>query len=120
MTPIDLPGIRSVGDTSTPWPYTSMIAGMPEHPIENITMRDVTIVSYGGEALADALPTPLPENDKAYPSPTLYGWHKALPSHGLLMNHVKGVTLSGISLTTIHPDERPDRYFADVTDLCEV
>ena len=82
-------------------------------------MRDVSIVSYGGEALADALPTPLPENDKAYPSPSLYGWHKVLPSHGLLLNHVKGATLSGISLRTIHPDERPDRYFADVCDLCE-
>ena len=118
-TPIHLPGQRNVDDTTTPWPYTSMVAGMPDHPIENITMRDVSIVSYGGEALADALPTPLPENDKAYPSPSLYGWHKALPAHGLLLNHVKGVTLADISLTTIHPDERPARYFADVSDLYE-
>ena len=119
VTPIDLPGTRTVGETTTPWPYTSMVAGLPGHPIENITMRDVTLISYGGEKLADALVPPLPENDAAYPSPTLYGWHKPLPSHGLLLNHVSGVTLSGLSLRTIHPDERPATYFADVTDLCE-
>ena len=119
VTPIDLPGVRTVGETTTPWPYTSMVAGLPDHPIENITMRDVTLVSYGGEKMADTVPLPLPENDKAYPSPTLYGWHKPLPSHGLLINHAKGVTLSGISLRTIHPDERPATYFADTTDLFE-
>ena len=119
VTPIHLEGVRNVDEETTPWPYTSMVAGMPGYPIENITMRDVTIVSYGGETLATALPTPLTENDKAYPSPTLYGWHKPLPSHGLLLNHVRGVTLSGIDLRTIHPDERPDRYFADVCGLNE-
>ena len=116
---IHLPGVRNVDGSATPFPYTSIVAGMPDHPIENITMRDVSIVSYGGETLADALPTPLVENDKGAPAPWLYGFRKPLPSHGLVLNHVKGATLSGISLRTIHPDERPDRYFADVCDLCE-
>ena len=118
-TPIHLPGQREVGEMTTPFPYTSIVAGIPGHPIEHLTMRDVTLVSFGGERAADALPTPLPENDKAYPSPTLYGWQRPLPAHGLVFNHVKGATLSGISLRTIHPDERPARYFADVLDLCE-
>ena len=116
---IHLAGVRNIDGEITPYPYTSTVAGLPDHPVENITMRDVMIVSYGGETPETALPTPLPENDKAAPSPTLYGWCKPLPSHGLVMNHVKGAQLSGISFSTIHPDGRPATYFADTTDLSE-
>lgn len=116
---IHLAGVRNIDGEITPYPYTSIVAGLPDHPVENITMRDVTIISYGGETMANTVPTPLPENDKAAPSPTLYGWRKPLPSHGLLFNHVKGLTLSGISLRTIHPDERPGAFFADTADIRE-
>ena len=116
---IHLPGVRNIDGEITPYPYASIVAGMPDYPVENITMRDVTLVSYGGEALANALPTPLTENDKGAPAPWLYGYCRPLPAHGLVMNHVKGVTLSGINLRTITPDERPDRYLADVSDLYE-
>ena len=116
---IHLPGVRNVDGEIEPYPYSSIVAGMPEHPIENITMRDITLISYGKETLADTLPTPLTENDKGAPAPWLYGFRRPLPAHGLVMNHVRGVTLSGINLRTLHPDERPDRYFADVSDLYE-
>ena len=119
VTPVHLPGVRSLDGTITPWPYPSIVAGMPGYPVKNVTLRDVTLVSYGGEKQENVLPLPLPENNTVAPSPWIYGWHKVLPAHGLLFNHVDGVTLSGISLRTIHADERPDRYLADVSNLNE-
>ena len=119
VAPIHLPGVRNLDGTITPFPYPSIIAGMPDHPVKNVTLTGVTLISYGGEKQENVLPLPLPENNTVAPSPWTYGWRKVLPAHGLLFNHVDGVTLSGVSLRTIHEDERPATYFADVSHLNE-
>lgn len=118
-TPIRLAGLRSLGDTMKPFPYTSMIAGIPGHPIKNVTMRDVTLFPYGGARASDAIPLPLNENERGYPDASAYGWRKLLPAYGLLMNHVDGARFSNVRIQPIHPDERPERLSFDVLNLFE-
>lgn len=116
-TPINLPGVRVVGDTTTPFEYPSMILGLPDHPIENVLLRDVTLVTYGGECPENALPLPLPERENSYPNPNMFGALRLMPISGLFVRHAKGVRLENVSFRTIHPDTREVTLFEDVEEL---
>ena len=117
-TPIHLPGERNAGTTNIPFEYPSMIVGMSDRPIENVTLSDVTLVTYGGKSLEDALPMPLPEKENAYPNPNMFGPRKLLPVSGLLMRHVRGIKLRNVTMRTLHPDTRPLTLFEDAEDIC--
>ena len=117
-TPINLPGQRLAGETNIPFEYPSMIVGMVGHPIENLTFSDVTLVTYGGRTMAEALPMPLPEREDAYPNPNMFGRKQVLPTCGLLARHVRGVKMHNVTVRTLNPDERPTTLFDDAEDVC--
>ena len=118
-TPISLPGERNAGLTNTPFEYPSMIVGISDRRIENVTLRDVHLVTYGGHTLEEAMPLPLPNRDEAYPNPNMFGPRKLIPVSGLLARHVSGLKLYHVTLETIHPDERPVRLIEDTDNLLE-
>ena len=118
-TPIHLPGERNAGETNTPFEYPSMIVGITGHRIENVTLRDVHLVTYGGHTMEEAMPLPLPSRDEAYPNPNMFGPRKLIPISGLLVRHVSGLKLLGVTLETLHPDERPLRLIEDTDGLVE-
>ena len=111
---IYLPHQQCIGPIATPFPYVPMIMGIPEHPIENLSIRDVTIVMPGGVAAKDALPLPLPEKENGYPDVNMYGWKKHLPAACLFMRHVRGYREKNLVLKTHAPDERPLSIVEDV------
>lgn len=111
-----LPGQQGIGPVCTPFEYASQIEGIADAPIENLTLRDVTIRAAGGLSPEQALPWPLPENDKAYPDVNKYGWDKSLPASVMIMRHVRGLKLDNLVLLTEKPDTRPTLLSADVTE----
>ena len=111
---IYLPGQQNIGPYMTPFPYVPIIAGIPDHPIENLTIRDVSITMPGGVAVRDALPLPLPENETAYPDTKLFGYEKHLPAACMVMRHVHGYREKHLVLRTHKPDERPMAIYEDV------
>ena len=111
---IYLPGQQNIGPSSTPYPYVPIIMGIPDHPIENLMIRDVCITVPGGVAVADALPLPLPEKENAYPDTNMFGWEKPLPAACLMMRHVRGYRERNLVLRTREPDERPLAIYDDV------
>ncbi len=119
-TPIHLPGERNAGETNIPFEYPSMIVGITGHRIENVTLRGVHLVTYGGHTMEEAMPLPLPSRDEAYPNPNMFGPRKLIPISGLLVRHVSGLKLLDVTLETIHPDERPLRLIEDTDGLLEV
>ena len=113
---IYLPGQQFVGPTCHPIPYTPLIAGIPGHPIENVTLRDVTLMMPGGVAEGGYLEMPIPEKDNAYPDVNFNGYRKMLPASCLFTRHVHGLRERNLTLRTYRPDARPTIVRDDVTE----
>lgn len=111
---IYLAGQQQIGPWDTPFPYTPMIMGIPEHPIENLSIRDVTIKMPGGVSAEKALPLPLPEKENGYPDSNMFGWRKHLPAACLLMRHIRGYRERNLVLKTHAEDGRPIAIIEDV------
>jgi len=71
------------------------ISGIPGEYIENVTLRDIRIEFAGGgtreQAKANA-----PERESSYPSGRMFGM---LNAYGLLVRHVRNLTLDGLDLS---------------------
>lgn len=81
----------------------SMIAGIPQHLIEDVKISNVLIQHPGGGTKQDAA-IHLEEKEKAYPEPTMFG---TTPAHGLLIRHAKGIEVSDFKVVTQAPVARP-------------
>lgn len=88
----------------------SILSGVPGHPIEDIQIDNVVMQQVGGGTpeLAHRLP---PENENAYPEPTMFG---ELPATGLFCRHVRNLQVSNFEVQTESADARPAFWLADV------
>nr|MCR5133072.1 glycoside hydrolase [Bacteroidales bacterium] len=87
------------------------IVGIPEIPIENITLRNVEIIYPGGGdsnyAFRGTTPEELesiPEMKDYYPE---FSQFKELPAWGLYIRHAKGIVLENVRLVAGEKDYRP-------------
>jgi polygalacturonase len=78
------------------------IAGLPGHPIEDVTLNNIHLRFDGGGTEEDAS-REVPEKPDSYPESTMFG---TLPSYGLFCRHAKGLRLQNIRLQTSAPDCR--------------
>ena len=88
----------------------AIIAGIPGHPMEDVTLSDVTMVQKGGASAAIAEISP-PEQEREYPEPSFFG---ALPAQGLLIRHARNVAFRNVEITSIQADARPFVWLGDV------
>jgi polygalacturonase len=93
--------------------YASIIAGIPGHPVEDVTLSNIRIGYRGGGTAEDARREP-PEVEDAYPEPSMFG---TLPAHGFFIRHARGIRLRDIVVTTASPDARPPMVLHDVHGL---
>jgi polygalacturonase len=93
--------------------YGGIISGIPGHPIENLTLRDIDITVAGGGTFADSRREVL-ENERGGPGPTMFG---DMPSYGLFIRHVKGLYLENIKLRFEKPDLRPAMVLCHIEKL---
>ncbi len=94
-------------------PVGCSITGLPDHPVENVTLSNIRLSFDGGGTKADAARA-IPERPDAYPESTMFG---TLPSYGFFCRHVKGLTLQDIHLQTATPDHRHALVLDDVEDV---
>lgn len=97
-----------------------ILVGLPDHPIENITLENIRFRSGGGGTMADANPNTLPDLTLEvlkdhWPEYKCFG--RAVPCHGIYAGHVKGLTIRDVNLQVRHADVRPAIVCDDVTDL---
>lgn len=85
--------------------FTSTISGMPDRPLENITLRNARIVGKGGGTpdMAEIVP-PYPEGYQ----PRKLGRR---PAYGLYARHVRNLLLDGATFAFEQPDGRPALVF---------
>ena len=87
----------------------SWICGLPDHPVENVTLRNIRITGPGFAGnLGDS---PIPEMAEAYPDPKNFA--KA-PASCLFIRHARNVTLDHLSFTTTSGDPRSPLFVQDV------
>ena len=73
-------------------------------------ISDVTITHAGGGTASDAA-LKLPEKEKAYPEPSMFG---TTPAQGFYLRHVQGIEMSGIKIECSEQDARPAFVLNDV------
>lgn len=132
--------IRDITATAVDGRFPIIIAGLPDHPIAQITLDNIRISSGGGITLADVAaqadihvnpfflggdepgvtgprdPTAaaVPLRESAYPEPSMFG---LLPAAGLYLRHVTGLSLHNVNIELQSPDERPLVIQDDVDEL---
>lgn len=99
----------------------SGIVGIPELPIENVTLKNVEIIYPGGgnklyayRGTSDEELDSIPEMKDVYPE---FSQFKELPSWGLFIRHAKGITLDNVRLLAGAKDYRPAIVADDVQGL---
>ncbi len=103
--------IRNAGPTGC------SITGLPGHPVENVSLSNITLHHKGGVGFAE-LPTIekalKDEKEKEYPEATMWG---TLPAKGFYVRHARNVQFQNIQVMTESPDARPDYVRVDTEDL---
>jgi len=102
-TNIMLSNIVATGGT-----LASSITGLPDSPIENVSLSDIQIVMAGGGKRAAII---VPEAAGDYPQAPMFG---PLPASGLYTRHVDGLALRNVEFQTAKPDTRPPVVLDDV------
>ncbi|MBE5032466.1 glycoside hydrolase family 28 protein [Gallalistipes aquisgranensis] len=91
----------------------TIIAGIPGHPIENITIEDCDLYLYGSMRNPDLVYADVPEVEKKYPEFDNFG---VCPAYGLYIRHVKGITLKNVDIRFKYTDVRPAVVMDDASD----
>lgn len=86
------------------------MAGIPGHPIEDVKISDIVVMHAGGGTKSDAQRA-VPEEEKKYPEPTMFG---TTPAHGFFVRHVRGLEMDGIKIEHTSSDDRPAFVLDDV------
>ena len=89
------------------------IAGIPDHPVRNVTLENIQLGFEGGEG-RDALAKPVPERAEKYPECKMFG---TLPAWGFYCRHVSGLSLRSVQLRTDQPDLRHAFVCDDAEDV---
>lgn len=93
--------------------FASIIAGLPGHPVEDVKLSNIHITYRGGGTKEDAART-VPENEKNYPEPSMFG---TLPAYGFYIRHARGITMDNVTVRYENREERPAFLFEDVSGL---
>jgi polygalacturonase len=93
--------------------YASIIAGLPESPIEDVRLSNIRIHYKGGGSREDAL-RDVPENEKNYPEPSMFG---VLPAYGFFIRHARGITFDNVEVSFEKEDARSAFLLDDVQNI---
>ena len=90
-----------------------IVAGVPGHPLRDITLDNITIHYEGGGTTEMAATRP---SDRVtdYPEPQNHG---PMPAYGIFVRHVSGLRLSNIDLSYEKPDVRPPLVIEHARDV---
>ena len=89
------------------------ITGLPEHPVENVTLNNIRI-RFDGGGTAQAAARVVPEQEKSYPKGEMFG---VLPAYGFYLRHASGIRLHNLDLALVKADARPALIADDVRGL---
>ena len=80
-----------------------IIAGLLDHPIEDVKIHDLYMDHRGGGNAEQAARIP-EELEKTYPEPTMFG---DIPANGFYVRNVKNIEFTNVEIAWSQPDARP-------------
>jgi hypothetical protein len=89
-----------------------VIAGIPGHCIQNVSLSNIRIRFAGGGRARDL--ADIPEVIEDYPESRMFG---PLPAYGFYFRHVQGLRVQGLDLSYDAPEQRPAIACDDVSRL---
>jgi polygalacturonase len=89
------------------------ITGLPDHPVEDIALDNISIRSTGG-GKADDTARQILEQEANYPEYAMFG---PLPAYGFFCRHARGLRFSRMQLEVAATDGRPSLVCRDVSGL---
>jgi polygalacturonase len=104
--------IQNIKATAT-WPIGIFLSGIPNHPIEGVTLTDIEIHLPGG--VVEDANIKLEEKESAYPEISMFG--KKFPAYGLFARHVGGLKMENVKMELAGADSRPAIQCEDATGL---
>jgi polygalacturonase len=93
------------------WPVA--VVGLPEHPVEGVTFRNLR-ASYQGGGTVDEARADVPEHPAKYPSADMFATY---PASGFYARHARDLRLADVALRHESPDQRPALLCEDVRRL---
>ena len=93
--------------------YAASIVGLPESPVEDVTLTDLDFRYAGGGTAEDAARA-VPEARDGYPEPSMFG---TLPAYGLYVRHARGIVANNLTLAIDTPDARPPVIVDDARNV---
>ncbi len=96
--------------------YALLIVGLPDSPVQNVTLRDVHIQYKGGLTKEDVRLQRGANSfffgrNSGYPEPSAHGIQ---PVWGLSMQHARNIRFQNVTMELMQPDEREKIFLDDV------
>ena len=91
--------------------YASIIAGVPEHNIQDVALSNIRIF-YRGGGKKELVDVQLPERETNYPEPSMFG---ETPAYGFFVRHVEGIEFNNVTVNYLNPEMRPPFVLEEVT-----
>lgn len=91
------------------WQITSNICGLPESPLENITLKNVNLKMDGG---CNKNNIEIDKRVRDYPEVYVYG--RILPAKGIYFRYINGLNMENVKIETYRGDNRDDFAFYEV------
>lgn len=91
--------------------YSCIISGIPDHDILDLELNNIRIYYDGSGKVRTE---PVPENEKNYPEPNMFG---SMPAYGFFIRHVSGLKMRDVEVSFLSDDPRPAFLFDDVKGL---
>jgi hypothetical protein len=91
----------------------SIISGIPNANIDDISLHDLRIYTAGGGTIEQSK-RDMPEVIKDYPEPERHG---ITPAYGFYVRHVKNIAMYNIKVVSATADHRPVFFFDDVKGI---
>jgi len=89
---------------------SSIISGLPGHPIEDLRLNNIRVYSKGGGTKEQAALQP-PEKEDTYPEPSMFG---EIPAYGFFIRHVNGLRMDNVEVSYLNDDLRSAFWLHDV------
>lgn len=93
--------------------YGCIISGITGHNLQDIDLNNIRIY-YNGGGTAEQATKKVPELEKNYPEPSMFG---TMPSYGFYIRHVSGIKLRDIEVSYMKKDARSAFIFDDVKGI---
>jgi len=83
------------------------------HDIEDVKLSNIRI-HYKGGVTNEGATRDVPENEKSYPEPSMFG---VIPAYGFYVRHARGITFDNVEVSFEKDDTRPAFMLDDVKDV---